>query len=148
MQILLVIFFFPFPTPFFWRQVNISAGVGHPDNSVSQLRGEVTRVKHSVTVRCNPHLGPARHPVCLFLYLSCSKAVSPASCRLLQNVHTPAGFTLSVGGSNLLHPALRMGSSLIILFPGEVGTVPDLSVHAEKSTKQSTAYVKVLLEIL
>lgn len=44
--------FWFFSPPFFWRQVNISARVGHADNSVSQLTGDSTRAKHCVTV---PH---------------------------------------------------------------------------------------------
>lgn len=87
-------FSFPFPTPFFWRQVNISAGAGHPDNSVSQLTGEVTRAKHCVTVPHGPHLGPARHPFCLFLTILAVRQAHqhPADCA--KCTHSSAFYPL------------------------------------------------------
>lgn len=119
MQILLVDFFFflTFPTPFCWRLVSISAGVGHPDNSdfPTHWGGH----QGQTLCDCSPrlHLGPVRHLLCLFLAILLPVMQAHQDPAGYSNCTAPVHFTLSVGGSNLLCPALT-GSALTIPFPG------------------------------
>lgn len=156
MQILLVgffwCFFFPFPTPFFWRQVDISAGAGHPDNSVSQQTGEVTRAKHCVTVP----------PTCIWdqpgihsVFSSLPSFQWSGLTRILVTTPTVTRqcilpSLLEAATCSILHSLT--GSSPTTLFPGgervRCWDCPrPVSTCGEKHI-QCVAYVKVLLEIL